>query len=243
MIAIERLADVFVDVADTLVADFDLIEFLHSVAAHATEISGAAAAGLMLTDEDGGLHHMGASSDDARLLELFQLQNAEGPCLDCCRTGQPVISTDLAASADRWPVFVPRALAAEVHAVHAFPMRLREKVIGGLNVFGEQPGSLSSDQVRVVQALADVATIALIQEQAISRAEIVTEQLQSALNSRIVVEQAKGAVARAFGITVEEAFKLLRSHARNSRIRLTDLAHTVVTSPDGPSILRRSPSD
>ena len=243
MIAIERLADVFVDVADTLVADFDLIEFLHNVAVHATEISGGAAAGLMLTDEDGRLHYMGASSDDARLLELFQLQNAEGPCLDCCRTGQPVISADLASSVDRWPVFVPRALAAEIHAVHAFPMRLREQVIGGLNVFGQQPGPLSSDQVRVVQALADVATIALIQEQAISRAEMVTEQLQSALNSRIVVEQAKGAVARAFGITVEDAFTLLRNHARNSRIRLTELAHTVVTSPDGPSILRGSNSE
>ena len=239
-IEIERLADVFVEVADTLVADFDLIEFLHSVAAHATDITGGAAAGVMLTGGDGTLHHVGASSEDARHLELFQIQNAEGPCLDCFRTGQPVVVPDLALARDRWPSFVPRALAAGMASVHAFPMRLRDQVIGGLNIFQTQRRELGDEDVRVLQALADMATIALIQEQSVSRAELLTEQLQAALNSRIVVEQAKGAVARTFDVTVEQAFELLRTYSRSSRRRLTDVAHEVVTSERGPELLRGS---
>jgi GAF domain-containing protein len=235
---IQQVADAFVDVADTLVADFDLIEFLHTVAGHAAEITGGAAAGVMLSGHDGRLHHVGASNEDAQMLELFQIQIAEGPCQDSFRTGQPVVAPDLSVADDRWPLFAPRATALGIVAVHAFPLRLRERVIGGLNVFQTDRRELLPDDIRVLQALADMATIALIQERAVTRAEVLTEQLQSALNSRIVVEQAKGAVARVFGVTVDEAFELLRSHARRSRRRLTDVAHEVVTSPDGPKIVR-----
>jgi GAF domain-containing protein len=238
-IEIEQLADVFVDVADTLVADFDLIEFLHAVARHATVMSGSAAAGVLLSGQDGLLHHVGASSEDARHLELFQIQNSEGPCLDCYRTGSPVVVPDLAQARDRWPSFTPRALAVGMTSVYAFPMRLRDRVIGGLNLFRTEREELAAEEVRVVQALADMATISLIQEQAISRAEVLTEQLQAALTSRIVVEQAKGAVARTYDISVDEAFQLLRSHARSARRRLTDVAHEVVSSPAGPELLRR----
>lgn len=236
-IGIEQLADVFVDVADTLVADFDLIEFLNLVAVHATDIGSGAGAGLMLSGQDGALHHVGASTEDARLLELFQLQNAEGPCLDAFRTATPVVVPDLADTLDRWPTFTPQAMALGMSAVSAFPMRLRDHVIGCLNLFQNNRQELGPEAVRVLQALADVATIALIQEQAIARAEMVTEQLQAALNSRIVVEQAKGAVARRFGVGVDEAFELLRSHARTSRRRLTDVAHEIVTSAEGPDLL------
>jgi GAF domain-containing protein len=235
----DDLADVFVDVADTLVADFDLIEFLHSVARHATRVSSAATAGVLITGRDRGLHHVGASSDDAHLLELFQLQYAEGPCVDCYASGEAVLVPDLTTAADRWPVFAPRALELGMAAVYAFPMRLRERVIGGLNVFHTTHEEFSSRELRVLQALADMATISLIQEQAIARAEVVTEQLQVALNSRIVVEQAKGAVARTFGISVDAAFELLRNHARANQRRLTDVAHQVVESPDGPDLLGR----
>ena len=238
MIGIERLADVFVDVADTLVAEFDVIEFLHSVAAHATEMTGAAAAGLMLSDLDGGLHYMGASNESARLLELFQIQHEEGPCLDCYRSGAPVTETDLTGSS-RWPEFARRAQEAGVVSVHAFPMRLRDQVIGALNVFGEESRPLDADESRVVQALADLATIAILQERNIRQAEVVTEQLQFALNSRIVIEQAKGALARSQGVSVEEAFELMRSHARERRIRLTDLALAIVETPEGPLLLHR----
>ncbi len=236
---IQQVADVFVDVADTLVADFDLIEFLHSVARHATTISSAAAAGVMLSGEDGKLHHVGASSEDARLLELFQIQHSEGPCLDSFRTGERVVVPDLAEAGSRWPSFARRAISHGMTAVYAFPMRLRSRVIGGLNVFQTVHQELGPGEVRVLQALADMATISLIQEQSISRAEVLTEQLQVALNSRIVVEQAKGAVARTLGVSIDESFDLLRDFSRRHRRRLTDVAHEVVTSADGPELLRR----
>ncbi len=238
MIGIERLADVFVDVADTLVADFDVIDFLHTVASHATEMTGAAATGLMLSDLEGGLHYMGASDESARLLELFQIQHAEGPCLDCYRTGARVTEVDLATASARWPAFAAQALASGVVSVHAFPMRLRDQVVGALNVFGTRPLALDPQEARVVQALADLATIAIIQERVIRQAELLTEQLQFALNSRVVIEQAKGAIARSLGVSVAEAFDLLRGHARRERVGLTDLAMTIVESPEGPQLLR-----
>ena len=210
MISTQRLSRVFVEVADTLVADFDLIEFLHNLADHTAAVSDAAAVGLMLADEQGQLHYMAASTEGARHLELFQLQHAEGPCLDCYRTGQPVTISDLSVEDSRWPAFTPRARQAGVRSVHAFPMRLRDRVIGALNVFDEDPVSFRPDDVRVVQALADIATIAIIQERAISRAETLTEQLQGALNSRIVIEQAKGMIAQRHGVDVDTAFDRLR---------------------------------
>ena len=238
MIAIERLADVFVDVADTLVTDFDLIDFLHTVAAHAAEVTGTAAVGLMLSDNQGQLHYMAASSESAKLLELLQLQNSEGPCLECFQSGEPIAQADLREAYDRWPVFARRAVDSGVLAVHAFPMRLRDKVIGAMNVFRAESMALPSEDQRVLRALADVATIAIMQERAMARAELLNEQLQVALTSRIVIEQAKGAVAQTFGVTVEQAFEMLRRHARSRHLRLTDLAHTVVNTPDAASILR-----
>lgn len=232
MISTNRLADVFVEVADTLVDEFDLADFLHNLAVHAADVTGTSAVGIMLTDATGTLRFMEASTADARLLELFQLQHSEGPCLDCYRTGERVQDNDLASAEDRWPTFAPRALAADVHSVHAFPLRLRDRVIGALNTFGPEPGVLDADTVRVVQALADVATIAIIQERALARADTLTEQLQFALNSRIVIEQAKGAISRALGVSVDTAFDVLRDHARRNRLRLTDLAHDVVTDTD-----------
>jgi GAF domain-containing protein len=230
MVSTERLADVFVDVADTLVDEFDLIDFLHNLADHAVDVSGASSAGLVLADQkDDSLQFMAASSASAQFLELFQIQHAEGPCLDCYRSREPVIITDLGQEAQRWPDFAPRAVEAGVLSVHAFPMRLRDRVIGALNVFGEEPLPLDSSDIKVVQAMADVATIAILQERAITSAELLTEQLQGALNSRIVIEQAKGVVSRAQGLTVDEAFAVLRTHARNNHLRLVDLAHDVVT--------------
>jgi GAF domain-containing protein len=238
MIGIERLADVFVGVADTLVADFDVIEFLHTVAGHATEMTGAAAAGLMLSDLDGGLHYMGASDESARLLELFQIQHAEGPCLDCYRSGQPVTVADLTAELSRWPAFTERALASGVRSVHAFPMRLRDQVIGALNVFGTEPRPLDPEEARVVQALADLATIAIIQERLIRQAELLTEQLQFALNSRVVIEQAKGMVAGDLDMDLQAAFELLRTNARRSNRRLSELAADVTAQRVAPESLR-----
>jgi GAF domain-containing protein len=228
MISAQRLSQVFVEVADTLVADFDLIDFLHNLADHTAAVSDASSVGLMLSDEDGQLHFMAASTESARHLELFQLQHAEGPCLDCFHTGQPVTIADLAVDNARWPVFTPRAQEAGIRSVHAFPMRLRDRVIGALNIFGEDPMPFPPDDVKVVQALADVATIAIIQERAISRAETLTEQLQGALNSRIVIEQAKGMIAQHNRVDVDTAFDRLRAEARSNQVRLADLARAIV---------------
>ena len=239
MIGIERLADVFVGVADTLVADFDVIEFLHTVAGHATEMTGAAAAGLML---------VGPRRRAALHGRLRRERPAPRALPDPARGGSLPRLLPHAGSRSPWQTWPrsPRAgrrspsvrSASGVRSVHAFPMRLRDQVIGALNVFGTEPRPLDPEEARVVQALADLATIAIIQERLIRQAELLTEQLQFALNSRVVIEQAKGAVARSLGVSVEEAFDLMRGHARRERIGLTDLALRVVQSPEGPQLLR-----
>lgn len=227
----ERLANVFVEVADTLVDDFDLIEFLHLVTSHTAELVNVAAAGLLLADHRGHLQFMAASSEEARLLELFQVQAEEGPCQDAFHTGSATVNADLTTAQDRWPVFAPRAVSAGYRSVHALPLRLRSNVIGALNLFGADAGSLEPEDVRIIQALADVATIAILQERTIHRGEVLTEQLQSALNSRVAIEQAKGVVAQMHNIGVDEAFRLLRAYARHHHLRLVQVAQALVTDP------------
>jgi GAF domain-containing protein len=231
VIAVEQLAEVFVQVADTLVEDFDIIDFLETVTDRTARMSGAAAAGLLLADPHGQLRFMAASEGSARALELFQIQSDEGPCMDCYHTGAPVINSNLTQADGRWPLFAPHAVAAGFRAVHAFPLRHRDTVIGAMNLFSHDVGDLEPSDVQVIQALAHVATIGLLQERAIRNGQILTEQLQGALNSRISVEQAKGALARIHGVDVDAAFTLMRSYARRHHHRLTDVALAVVTDP------------
>jgi GAF domain-containing protein len=237
----DRLAKVFVEVSDTLVDEFDLVDFLHMLTLRTAEISSASVVGLVLANEHGSLQFMAASREDAKLLELFQLQNDEGPCLDAFRTGAAVVNTDLRREAFRWPRFAPHATAAGFQSVHAFPLRLRSQVIGALNVFGVTDGThLDNDDVPLVQALADVASIALLQERAVRQGQVLSEQLQGALNSRIVIEQAKGAIAQARGVSVDEAFTLMRAYARSGNRRLGDVARAVVTNVhEIPELSRR----
>ena len=231
-ISAQRLAKVFVEVADTLVDEFELIDFLHMLTDRIANLVGASTVGLLLADEHGQLQFVAASDENTKLLELFQVQNHEGPCLEAYHTARSVINADLRKAEARWPRFAPRATAAGFRAVHAFPLRLRKEVIGALNVFGaEIGGGFDDGDVQIIQALADVAAIGLLQERAISRAEVLTEQLQGALNSRIVIEQAKGAVAQARGISVDEAFTIIRGYARHTNRRLGDIAHALVTDP------------
>lgn len=229
MISVTQLADFFLEAADTLVDDFDVVDFFQSLTEHAAAVSGAQAVGLVLTDHQGRVRFMAANNESGKMLELFQIQASEGPCLDCVLTKAPVVNADLAHAGERWPTFAPRAIAAGFQSVHAFPMRLRDQVIGALNLFGSADARFEPDDVRVVQALADVATIAILQERSVARAEALAEQLQGALNSRIAIEQAKGALARANGISTTEAFELLRTQARSSRQRLSDVAQAVLT--------------
>ncbi|QIG44871.1 GAF and ANTAR domain-containing protein [Nocardioides anomalus] len=228
MITTARLIEAFVDLADTLVADFDLVDFLQELTVHAAEASGADAVGIVLADHDGRLQFVASSNESGRALELYQLQAEEGPCLDCYRTATPVVNADLAEAQELWPHFAPRAASAGYRSVHAFPMRLRDEAIGALNLFGAEPLRFESEDIGVVQALADVATIALLQQRSLARAEALTEQLQGALNSRILIEQAKGAIAEREGISPSEAFELLRAQARAERRPLVELASEVL---------------
>jgi GAF domain-containing protein len=222
-----QLADVFVEMADTLVDDFDVIDFLHGLTERCVQLLGVAAAGLLLTDQRATLQVVAASSERTRLLELFQLQTDQGPCVDCFRTGQPVSVVDL-PSAGRWPAFTAAAAEVGFAAVHAVPMRLRTDVIGALNLFDTAPGPLDEGKLRIGQALADVATIGLLQQRAIHRRDILTEQLETALRSRILIEQAKGVLAERLHLDMAEAFTLLRGTARSRNRRLSDLAQAVV---------------
>lgn len=225
----EQLAAVLVEVADTLVDEFDLIDFLQRVTTHASDLVAARICGLMLADHRDRLRLMAASDERAEMLELFQVQAEEGPCQDCYRDGAPVVVTDLQDARERWPQFAPQAVAAGFKAVHAFPMRLRGRVIGALNMFGPDAGSMEEADVRVVQALADIATIALLQERAIARGEVLTEQLQSALNTRIVVEQAKGFLAHLHGESPDQAFTRMRTYSRQHGLKLSEVALAVTT--------------
>jgi transcriptional regulator with GAF, ATPase, and Fis domain len=224
----QRLAEAFVEMADTLVDDFDLIDFLHLLTVRSVSLLDVSAAGLLLTDQRDTLRLVAASTEQTRLLELFQLETYEGPCVDCFTTGRPVVVADLAVAVDRWPAFVPRALETGFASVHALPMRLRTDVVGALNLFGNRPGALTQNIVQLGQALADVATVGLLQARTIRRREILAEQLQTALNSRVIIEQAKGVLAERHNVDMAEAFALLRTSARSRNRRLSDLAREIV---------------
>jgi transcriptional regulator with GAF, ATPase, and Fis domain len=214
--------------ADTLVADFDVVELLTILTDRCVEVLEVDAAGLMLVAPDGDLRVMASSSETMRVLELFELQSEEGPCLDCYRTGQPVLNQDLAAANGRWPRFAAEALAAGFQSVHALPMRLRGTVIGALNLFHVLPGEMQDADIEAAQALADVATIGILQHRAALDANVVNDQLNNALNSRIVIEQAKGMIAERESLGMDQSFARLRSHARGHNLRLVDVAHAVI---------------
>jgi len=235
------LARTFVELADTLVDDFDVVELLTRLADRCVELLDVAAAGLMLAAPDGDLRVMASSSEAMRVLELFELQAHEGPCLDCHRTGQPVMNQDLATVNGRWPRFAAEALAAGFHSVHALPLRLRGTVIGALNLFQLEPGEMRQADVEAAQALADVATIAILSHRAALEAQVVNEQLNHALNSRVVIEQAKGMVAERAGLNMERSFSALRTYARNQNLRLVDVAHDIIDGTLAASMLDHPP--
>lgn len=222
------LARTFVELADTLVADFDVVELLCLLADRCVEVLGVSAAGLMLVGSDGDLRVMASSSETMRVLELFEVQAQEGPCLDCHRTGEPVVAPDLTEVGDRWPRFAAEALSVGFRSVQALPMRLRGTIVGALNLFQADPGEMLEADVQAAQALADVATIAVLQHRAAHEAHVLNDQLNQALNTRIVIEQAKGMVAEHSGLDLEAAFHRLRHHARNRNRRLADVARDIV---------------
>jgi transcriptional regulator with GAF, ATPase, and Fis domain len=225
-----QLAEAFVALADTLVDDFDVVDFLHELTVRCAQVLGVSAAGVLLSDQRGALRVVAASTEQTRLLELFQSQTDQGPCPECFHTGRPVAVADLstATAARRWPRFAAEARKVGFASVHALPMRLRTDIIGALNLFGTQPGTLDEATLRLAQALADVATIGLLQARAIRQRDTLAEQLQTALNSRVVIEQAKGVIAERRHVDMDQSFTLLRGTARTNNRRLSDLARAVV---------------
>jgi GAF domain-containing protein len=221
------LADTFLRLADNLVDDFDVIDVLSTLSSRCVELLGAAASGILLADIGGALQVMAASNEQVNVLELFQIQSQEGPCLDAFHTGQAVAQGDL-RSDNPWPRFTAMALEAGFQAVHAFPMAVRAKVLGTLNLFMTEPGPLSPSDVAVAQALAHGATLALLQNQATLDSQRLTGQLQRALNSRVTIEQAKGVISELARVGTDEAFNRLRSFARDHNAKLTDVAIALV---------------
>ena len=234
------LVEAFVRLADTLVDDYDVIELFHGLCADCVALLQADAAGLLLTDQRESLQVVSASTEQAHLIELFQLQSQQGPCLDCFRTSVPVRADDLSTES-RWPEFGARAREHGFGAVHALPMRLRGQTIGALNLFHRQPLVMGDADLNVGQALADVATIAILSDRNTRERELLTEQLQAALTSRVVIEQAKGVLAERAAIGLDEAFTRLREHARRTNQRLSDLARAVVTGTYDTTPLLRPP--
>ncbi len=239
-------ASTLVELADTLVADFDVVDLLTLLSDRCVEVLDVGAAGIMLAAPDGSLRVMASSSDTMRLLELFELQAQDGPCLDSFRTGEPVVNDDLEGSSDRWPQFSIEARDAGFRSVLALPMRLRGAVIGALNLFNVELGPMSDSDVVAARAFADVATIAILQHRAVHEAQLLNDQLAFALNSRIVIEQAKGIIAERMKIDMDEAFRALRYHSRNHNVRLATLAAEVVDGAvragdldDPPPVTRR----
>ncbi|MGW5177930.1 GAF and ANTAR domain-containing protein [Streptomyces sp. NPDC004082] len=224
----QLLAKTFVELADNLVADFDLIDFLRLLTDRCVSMLDASAAGLLLADRDGKLRVMAASDEEVRLLEPFQLQNDQGPCLECFSTGAQVIVPDLTREADRWPRFVTAAHRSGFGAVQALPMRLRDETVGALNLFRAAPGPFDAPDTLIAQALADVATISLLQQRSAHRSTALNEQLQTALNSRVLIEQAKGKLAERQSIDMERAFTALRGYARAHNRRLSDVARAFI---------------
>jgi GAF domain-containing protein len=222
------LARTFVELADTLVDDFDVVELLTLLAHRCVEMLDVAAAGLMLVSAEGDLRVVASSSEEMRLVELFEIQAQEGPCPDCFRTGEPSVHEDLAGDDAHWPSFGPVARAAGFVSVHALPMRLRGVTIGALNLFRTETGTLEESDVVAAQAMADVATIAILQHRAALQAHLVVDQLNHALNSRVMIEQAKGILAERAGLDMEGAFAWLRKHARDHNQLLVDVAESIV---------------
>ncbi len=230
----------FVDIANSLAVGYDVVDLYIGLTADCARILDIASAGLLLADRQGVLQVVGASTERTRDLELFVLQGAEGPCLDCYRTGVAVSVPDLAAAATRWPSFAPVAVAAGFASVHAVPMRLRDATIGVLGLFGTRVGALSEEDLSLARALADVASVALVTGRAAEDRTTLAEQLQAAMDSRVLIEQAKGLLAHAGGLEIDQAFAALRSYSRDHNLKLTDVAHALVSRQLLPEQILRS---
>ena len=223
-----RVLEAVVSLVDTLLEDFDVVDLLTELTHRCADLLDVASAGFLLADPLEQLRLLAATSEQARELELFQLQADEGPCVDCYDTGQPVSVADLRAAAARWPRFVPAALDAGFASVHAVPMRAAGISLGALGLFGARPGTLTDADLLVAQTLTHIACVAILQERAPTPSTVMP-QLRAAIASRVIVEQAKGFLRERLDVSIEEAFALLRAYARIHREHLTDVARRLLS--------------
>jgi GAF domain-containing protein len=231
------LITTLVELADNLVDNYDVIDVLTVLSDRCVTTIDVDAAGVLLASAGGELQFVASSSESMRVLELFQLQADEGPCVDCYRDGVAIVNQALTKDDGRWPLFTPRALAQGFQGVHCLPLRLRGRTIGALNLFRTHQGNLDVEDVAVAQAFADVATIAILQHQSSLSASTLNDQLNNALHSRIIIEQAKGMIRQAVNCDMDEAFGRLRTHARNHNVGLTEVATQVVEGRISPGAL------
>lgn len=224
-----RVREVFVELADTLVDEFEITDYLDRLAARCTELLDVSACGVLLLDEGEAVEVVAASNEDAHLLDLSQLRNSEGPCVDAFRTGEPVQQADLVHGDQPWPRFAATAVEIGYVAAHALPMRLRETTIGVVNLFSASLGVLATGTLDLGLAMADTATIGILHHRAVVRHETRTSQLQAALNSRVAIEQAKGILAQRLGISIDDAFLVMRGYARNNNRRIAAVAADVIS--------------
>jgi hypothetical protein len=232
-----RLAQAFAGLADTLVDDYDAVELAQQLVDNSMVLLPIAAAGILIGDIHGDLQVLASSSEETRLLELLQIEADLGPCLLSYRTGAQVVVEDLRVDPQRWPEFAERAAEYDYRSVAALPLRLRDERVGALNLFSNDIGSLAQGDIDVGQALADVATIGILHQRILTQSDVINQQLQSALNTRIIIEQAKGVIAERGSVNMDQAFTLLRNHARKTRQRLSDVAHAVVEHTDTSAII------
>ena len=224
----QRLVETLVGLADTLVDDYDVIDFMQTLAERSVELLDVSAAGIMLADGDGRLRHAACSSEQMRLVELLELQLEEGPCFDAFRHQTAVRSDTAEDTASRWPRFAPHARDGGFVAASAVPLRLRGQAVGALNLFSARAGALDDEDLAVAQAMADIATIGILQERLIRDQSVLTAQLETALQSRVIIEQAKGIVAERDCINVDDAFLRIRRFSRNTNRLLSDTARGIV---------------
>jgi GAF domain-containing protein len=224
----ERVSAAFVKLTGALVADYEVLDLLYALVEASVDLLGATAAALLLADPRGELQVVASTSEGSQLVEIRQLRAGEGPCVECYKTGAPVVVEDVASLHGQWPDFQAIALSQGFRSIHAVPMRVHGRTIGSMGLFGKDPGTMARSDTAIGQALADVATISILQERTIKEATLVNEQLQRALNSRVLIEQAKGVIANRSEVTMEEAFRRLRSSARSNSQSLQETASQVV---------------
>ncbi|WP_314451301.1 GAF and ANTAR domain-containing protein [uncultured Microbacterium sp.] len=229
----KELVDTFVELADTMVNGYDIVDLLYRLVTRCAQILGAADAGILIPDSHGSLEVVASTSERGQLISLLQLNEAQGPCLEAYHSGQPVTVDDFDAIRHRWPRFAEAAGEQGYTWMHAIPLRLRDEVIGSLNLFGDQPGALTAEDALAARGLADIATIGILHERAFQEMHLARTQLQHALDSRIVIEQAKGILSHTHGVDMEEAFRLLRDRARSTQRKLADVSREIIADASG----------